>query len=65
MQALIDVFRMTEVSPETRAKIIMKLGRLINDQWSMNITQPLVYELVLQLDPENQEIQKEYYTDYK
>lgn len=53
MNALIEVFRMTEVSQQTRANIIIKLGGAINKEYAMNITEPLVYELVSQLDPNN------------
>ncbi len=53
MEAIIDVFRMTEIAPKVRAEIIIKLGRAINDQYGMNITEPLVGELVLTLDPQN------------
>lgn len=64
MQSLIEVFRMEEVKPKTRANIIIKLGRAINDQYTMNITEPLVYELVKQLDSDNEEIKTEHYTRY-
>ncbi len=50
ISSLIEVFRMEEVSKETRAKIIIKLGRAINDSYAMNITEPIVYELVSVLD---------------
>lgn len=53
MKEIIDIFRMEEVSPKTRANIIIALGRAINDGMSMNITESLVYELVKLLDPEN------------
>lgn len=46
MNALIEVFRMKELSIETRIKIIEKLGVLINEQYSSNITEPIVKELV-------------------
>lgn len=46
MNALIEVFRMTELSIETRIAVIEKLGRAINDQFAMNITEPIVEELV-------------------
>lgn len=61
MQALIEVFRMEELKPKTRASIIIKLGIAINDQYTMNITEPLVYELVKQLDPDNEEIKSEHF----
>lgn len=51
MQALIEVFRMHEISKECRVKIIKQLGELINHQYGMNLTEPLVYELVNTLDP--------------
>lgn len=62
MQALIEVFRMVEVTPQTRVRIIIQLGKAINMEHGMNITEPLVYELVKQLDPDNEEIRNEYYT---
>lgn len=61
MQALIEVFRMVEVTPQTRVRIIIQLGKAINMEHGMNITEPLVYELVKQLDPDNEEIKNEYY----
>ena len=54
MQSLIDVFRMTEVSNKVRANIIIKLGRAINAEYAMNITEPLVAELVYQLDAQHE-----------
>ena len=62
MQALIEVFRMVEVTPKTRVRIIIQLGKAINMEHGMNVTEPLVYELVKQLEPENEEIKSEYYT---
>jgi len=64
MQSLIEVFRMTEVSKKVRANIIVKLGRAINDQYAMNITEPLVVELVYQLDSEHEIFKKEHYLKY-
>jgi hypothetical protein len=61
MESLIEVFRMTEVSNKVRANIIVKLGIAINDQYAMNITQPLVAELVYQLDPEHEIFKNEMY----
>lgn len=61
MKSLIEVFRMTEVSNKVRANIIVKLGRAINDQYAMNITTPLVAELVYQLDAEHEIFKDEMY----
>ena len=61
MNSLIEVFRMTEVTPTTRAKIIIELGHAINAQYAMNITEGLVYELVTILDPGNPILQDEFY----
>jgi hypothetical protein len=54
VNALIEIFRMNEVSVQTRIKLIKKLGNAINNEYAMNITEPLVYELILALDPENE-----------
>lgn len=64
MKELIEVFRMNEVNPKTRARIIIKLGIAINQEHGMNITEPLVYELVKQLDPDNEEIKSDHYQKY-
>ena len=57
MKDLIDVFRMDEVDPKIRARIIIKLGNAINYTYGANITEPIVHELVSLLDPDNEEIQ--------
>lgn len=61
MKELIEVFRMTEVSPQVRASIIIKLGALINREHASNITEPIVYELVKQLDPNNKVLKDIHY----
>lgn len=61
MKELIEVFRMNEVSIGVRCRIIIQLGRAINFQFGANITEPLVYELVKQLDPENKDVETENY----
>lgn len=53
MKDLIDVFKMDEISVDTRASIIIKLGTAINYQYGHNLTEPLVYELVSLLNPEH------------
>ena len=64
ISSLIEVFRMTEIEPKTRAKIIVKLGNVINGEMGMNLTEPLVVELVKLLDPENEIFNKEHYKNY-
>ena len=53
MESIIQIFRMTELSVEARIRIIKVLGKAINYQFSANATEPLVVELVLALDPDN------------
>jgi hypothetical protein len=53
MKELIEIFRMTEISAETRARLIIKLGNSINFQFGNNLTEPVVFELVSILDPSN------------
>lgn len=53
ISALMDVFNMTEVQAKTRASVLIKLGDAINYSFAANVTEPLVYELVKLLDPEN------------
>ena len=61
MNDLIEVFRMSEVSAEVRARIIVKLGIAINHTYASNITEPLVYELVKLLDDNNPILKDEHY----
>jgi len=49
MQALIDVFRMQELSAETRIRVIEKLGVAINYELGSNVTEDIVKELTDQL----------------
>lgn len=62
ISSLIDIFRMDEISKKTRARIIIQLGKTINESISMNLTEPLVYELVKQLEPDNNILTEEHYT---
>lgn len=52
MESIIQIFRMTELSITTRIKIIKALGYAINNEMAMSITDDLVVELILALDPE-------------
>jgi hypothetical protein len=61
MKSLIDVFLMQGVSGKVRANIIVQLGQAINHEHGANITEPLVYELVKQIDPENEVLYDEHY----
>lgn len=55
---------MSELSEKTRAKIIIKLGLLLNYKMSSNISEPIVCELVAILDPENKIFSDEHYKKY-
>lgn len=50
MSSIIEIYRMTELKPVTRANVMIKLGRAINDEYSMNLTNDLVGELIATLD---------------
>jgi len=65
MKELIDVFRMDEIGPKTRARIIIALGNAINDQRGMNITESIVFELVSLLDPGNDILKNPHYLRYQ
>lgn len=64
MESLVHVFRMNEVSAQTRIRIIKQLGRSINDQFGANCTEGLVYELVLALDPNDEIKDDKHYLAY-
>lgn len=52
---------MSEISAATRIRIIKQLGASLNNQMGMNITEGLVYELVLALDPNDSIKDNEHY----
>lgn len=64
ISSLIEVFRMSEISPEVRERIIRKLGFAINDEMAMNATEELVVELVLALNPKSKIAEEEHYARY-
>lgn len=64
MNDLIQVFRMTELDAKIRASIIIKLGDLINHQYAYNLTEPIVFELVSQLDPKNKILKDQRYLEF-
>lgn len=55
---------MNELSVETRVNLLKKLGTAINYDYSANVTEPVVYELVKILDPENPLLTDEHYLRY-
>ena len=61
MKELIEVFKMTEISVETRVRLLIKLGDAINYELGSNITEPVVYELVKILDPNNKQVETDRY----
>lgn len=65
ISAIIDVFKMEEVTANTRTEIIIKLGNAINNSFSMNVTEPLVYELVKILDPNHAILTQQRYSEAK
>lgn len=64
MESIIQIFRMTEVSIAARIRIIKSLGKAINNQFGNNLTEELVYELVLALDPNDPIKTDEHYRYY-
>lgn len=59
--ALFEIYRTSELFVKTRITLIKKLGNAINKTHGSNITEPLVYELVLLLDPNNEIKDDEHY----
>ena len=64
MKEIIEVFRMDEIDPKIRARIIIQLGKAINNQCCMNITEAIVYELVRLLDQDNEILKNEHYIKF-
>lgn len=65
MKSLIEVFRMDEINPKVRAKVIIELGHAINAEYGMNITEALVCELVSILDSENPILSDNHYLKHR
>lgn len=63
MKDLIEIFKMADIDPKTRARLIIKLGTAINCQYGSNLTEPVVFELVSLLDPENEILNNPHYKD--
>ena len=51
MKEFIEVYKMHEISVQTRIKILFQLGEFTNAKYACNIAEPIVYELVKSLDP--------------
>lgn len=64
MKDLIEVFNMEQIPATKRAAIIIKLGTAINYQYAANVTEPIVFELVSLLDPENPILKEKSYRGY-
>ena len=64
ISVLIDVFKMDDLSIQTRVRLLKKLGIAINDQMGMNITEPIVYELVRILDKDNPLLREAHYVKF-
>jgi hypothetical protein len=65
MNDIMAVFSMHEINPKIRARMIIKLGTAINSQHGMNLTEAMVFELVTQLDPENEILTQDHYKNAK
>lgn len=50
ISSIIEVFRMQEITPLTRGKILIKLGFAINHEMCGNITERLINELLIALN---------------
>lgn len=61
MKDLIEVFKMKEISIVNRCSLLIKLGQAINNEYGMNLTEPLVYELVSLLDQHHPILQDKHF----
>lgn len=61
--AMTDIFKMDMIDKKVRAKLIIKLGTAINNEYGMNLTEALVYEMVKLLDPTNPILEDEFYKE--
>ena len=61
MKELIEIFNMEQVSKITRANTIINLGTFINEKYQVNLTEPIVIELVAILVPNHKVLTDEHY----
>lgn len=61
---LFEIYRATEIHPKTRIRLLKKMGQAINYSYGANVCEPIVYELVLLLDPGDDIKTDEHYTRY-
>ena len=64
MKQLLDVAQMTMITKEARIRIIKKLGTAINAQYACNLTEEIVVELVLLIDPKNDILSDPHYSRF-
>jgi hypothetical protein len=64
MKELIEIFRMNELSVETRCRVIISLGKLINNTYGSNLTEEIVYELVKILDNKHKILTDNHYLGF-
>tara|TARA_Y100000310_G_C20168686_1_gene572591 strand:+ start:124 stop:339 length:216 start_codon:yes stop_codon:yes gene_type:complete len=64
MEDIIQIFRMEELTKDVRIRIMVKLGDAINYKYASNVTEPLVVELILLLDPENEILKQTRYSKH-
>jgi len=58
ISSIIEVFKMHQIEPKTRQKVIKKLGIAINHEFASNVTDDLVEELLQIIDLEIKESAK-------
>lgn len=49
---LLDIYKMKEIKPETRKKLLIKMSNALDNEYAMNWTGDLVNELTLLIDAE-------------
>lgn len=61
ISTLMDVYNAENISDPVKCRMIIKLGRAINDSNGMNLTQELVYELIKNIDPAHEIMTDQHY----
>ena len=50
MRDLIEIFKMTEITVDTRIRLLKKMVNIVNMQYGSNVAEPIVEELVQALE---------------
>ena len=61
LSILFEIYKYNEISVISRINLLKSFGKAINDTLGMNVTEPIIYELVKNLDANNKLLNDSHY----